>query len=64
MAKQNFNPETRYNSKIINGAVQTLVDDSKITKVDGIDLELFLINTNLEKGAKSELLQFIGKITQ
>ena len=62
MSKINFNPETRYNSEINDKAIQTLVDNEKLSKNDAIDFEIFLANTNLASSERIELLSFINKV--
>lgn len=62
MTKYLFNSETRYNSEIKNESIKSLVDKNKLSKEDGIDLEIFFANTNLSSVEKDYITEFLDKV--
>lgn len=62
MIKYPFNSETRYSSEIKNESIKSLVDKNKLSKEEGIDLEIFFANTNLSLVDKDYFIQFLEKV--
>ena len=56
-----FNPETRYASKLTNQKVIKLTQSGKLDNETAIDLELFLANGNFSETEKTTIIGFINK---